>query len=128
MFGRLPPATDDLALRWLDAQVLGTEEWEEAYEQGEIRILPLTGSASEGDSVEEAEIALLHDTIEEMLATLTEREATVIRLRFGLEDGVELTLEQVGQIMGVTRERIRQIEKKALKRLRHPKRSRRLRQ
>ena len=70
---------------------------------------------------------LLKDEISDILLTLTEREEKVIRLRFGLEDGKARTLEEVGQIFGVTRERIRQIEAKALRKLRHPSRSRKLR-
>jgi len=58
---------------------------------------------------------------------LTPREERVIKMRFGLEDGTEHTLEEVGQKFGVTRERIRQIEAKALRKLRHPSRSRQLR-
>ena len=69
---------------------------------------------------------LLKDEISEVLQTLTEREEKVIRLRFGLEDGKSRTLEEVGQMFGVTRERIRQIEAKALRKLRHPSRSRKL--
>ena len=69
---------------------------------------------------------LLKDEIGEILLTLTEREEKVIRLRFGLEDGKARTLEEVGQMFGVTRERIRQIEAKALRKLRHPSRSRKL--
>ena len=69
---------------------------------------------------------LLKDEISEVLLTLTEREEKVIRLRFGLEDGRSRTLEEVGQLFGVTRERIRQIEAKALRKLRHPSRSRKL--
>ncbi len=69
---------------------------------------------------------LLKDEISEVLLTLTEREEKVIRLRFGLEDGRPRTLEEVGQLFGVTRERIRQIEAKALRKLRHPSRSRKL--
>ncbi len=69
---------------------------------------------------------LLKDEIAEVLLTLTEREEKVIRLRFGLDDGKSKTLEEVGQIFGVTRERIRQIEAKALRKLRHPSRSRKL--
>ena len=69
---------------------------------------------------------MLKDEIDDILATLTEREEKVIRLRFGLEDGKARTLEEVGQMFGVTRERIRQIEAKALRKLRHPSRSRKL--
>ena len=61
-----------------------------------------------------------------MLHTLTDREARVLQLRFGLEDGRSRTLEEVGREFGVTRERIRQIEAKALRKLRHPTRSRKL--
>ena len=70
---------------------------------------------------------MLKDEINQVLETLTEREEKVIRLRFGLEDGKPRTLEEVGQLFGVTRERIRQIEAKALRKLRHPSRSRKLR-
>ena len=69
---------------------------------------------------------MLKDEISKVLLTLTEREEKVIRLRFGLEDGKSRTLEEVGQLFGVTRERIRQIEAKALRKLRHPSRSRKL--
>jgi len=70
---------------------------------------------------------LLRERIEEMLTTLSPREARILRLRFGLLNGRSHTLEEVGQKFGLTRERIRQIEGKALRRLRHPSRSRRLR-
>ena len=69
---------------------------------------------------------MLKQEISNVLLTLTEREEKVIRLRFGLEDGKSRTLEEVGQKFGVTRERIRQIEAKALRKLRHPSRSRKL--
>ena len=69
----------------------------------------------------------LKDKTEEVLNTLTPREERIIKMRFGLEDGTERTLEEVGQKFGVTRERIRQIEVKALRKLRHPSRSRQLR-
>src|SRR5262245_52069491 len=64
---------------------------------------------------------------ERVLNTLTPREERVLKMRFGLEDGTEHTLEEVGQKFGVTRERIRQIEAKALRKLRHPSRRLRLR-
>ena len=69
---------------------------------------------------------LLQEQLSEVLETLPEREQEVLKMRFGLEDGYSLTLEEVGLYFNVTRERIRQIEAKALRRLRHPKRSRRL--
>ena len=71
---------------------------------------------------------LLREDINEVLSTLTPREQQVLRLRFGLDDGRPRTLEEVGQEFGVTRERIRQIEAKALRKLRHPNRNRRLRE
>ncbi len=69
---------------------------------------------------------LLQEQLQQVLSTLPEREQEVLRMRFGLEDGYSLTLEEVGLHFNVTRERIRQIEAKALRRLRHPKRSMRL--
>ena len=69
---------------------------------------------------------MLKEEISDVLCTLTEREEQVLRLRFGLDDGSCKTLEEVGQMFGVTRERIRQIEAKALRKLRHPSRSRKL--
>lgn len=70
---------------------------------------------------------MLHEKVEEVLDTLSEREAKILRLRFGLQNGRCYTLEEVGKKFGLTRERIRQIEGKALRRLRHPCRSRQLR-
>ncbi len=75
---------------------------------------------------EAAAFELLKEQLEDVLDTLTPREEKVLRLRFGLDDGRARTLEEVGQYFGVTRERIRQIEAKALRKLRHPMRSRRL--
>ena len=71
--------------------------------------------------------AMLGQKMEEVLGTLTPREARILRLRFGLQNGRAYTLEEVGQKFGLTRERIRQIEGKALRRLRHPRRARQLR-
>ena len=76
---------------------------------------------------EAAAFALLKEQLAEVLETLTEREKKVLRLRFGLDDGRQRTLEEVGKEFNVTRERIRQIEAKALRKLRHPSRSRKLR-
>ena len=73
---------------------------------------------------EEAAYTLLREQLEEVMQTLTEREQKVIRLRYGLGDGHPRTLEEVGKEFNVTRERIRQIEAKALRKLRHPSRSR----
>ncbi|HHT62589.1 MAG: RNA polymerase sigma factor RpoD [Bacillota bacterium] len=75
---------------------------------------------------EAASFMLLKEQLEEVLETLTPREKKVLQLRFGLEDGRSRTLEEVGQVFGVTRERIRQIEAKALRKLRHPSRSKKL--
>ena len=69
----------------------------------------------------------IRDRLDEVLDTLTEREQKVLRLRFGMNDGRARTLEEVGKEFDVTRERIRQIEAKALRKLRHPSRSRKLR-
>ncbi len=89
------------------------------------------GNFIENDSVptpaETANNNMLCEKIEELLATLTPREARILRLRFGLANGRSYTLEEVGQKFGLTRERIRQIEGRALRRLRHPRRSRQLR-
>ena len=71
--------------------------------------------------------AMLAEALKEILDTLTEREADVLRMRFGMYDGRTHTLEEVGQIFGVTRERIRQIENKAIRKLRHPSRAKRIR-
>ena len=75
---------------------------------------------------EAASLTLLKEQLDEVLNTLTEREGKVLRLRFGLEDGRQCTLEEVGKEFNVTRERIRQIEAKALRKLRHPSRSKKL--
>lgn len=85
-----------------------------------------------GDFIEDTHIAspaqstaslLLQEQMKKVLSTLTQREEKVIRLRYGIDDGVQRTLEEVGEIFSVTRERVRQIEAKALKKLRHPTRS-----
>jgi RNA polymerase primary sigma factor len=85
----------------------------------------------EDDSIpspeESAHQSQLREKVRQALSTLTPREASILRLRFGLQNGRSYTLEQVGHKFGLTRERIRQIEKQALRRLRHPARSRRLR-
>ncbi len=85
---------------------------------------------SDDDAAEPSEAAslmLMREQLTEVLGTLTDREARVLRLRFGLDDGRARTLEEVGREFNVTRERIRQIEAKALRKLRHPSRSRKLR-
>lgn len=90
------------------------------------------GDAQIGDFIEDTDavvaldavsFGLLRDQLDSILATLTEREAGVVRLRFGLSDGVPRTLDEIGQVYGVTRERIRQIEMKTMSKLRHPARS-----
>ncbi len=91
---------------------------------------PLGAFIVDADSpspVQEAELNILKEQIQDVLSDLNERERKVISLRFGIEDGYPRTLEEVGSIFKVTRERIRQIEAKALRKLRHPRRSRKLR-
>ena len=76
--------------------------------------------------VDEASKQLLKDHLDEVLSTLSDREARVLKLRFGLEGNKQMTLEEVGKVFGVTRERIRQIEAKALRKLKHPSRRKKL--
>jgi RNA polymerase primary sigma factor len=76
--------------------------------------------------VDQASKQLLKDHLDEVLSTLTDREARVLKLRFGLEGSKQMTLEEVGKVFGVTRERIRQIEAKALRKLKHPSRRKKL--
>jgi RNA polymerase primary sigma factor len=89
------------------------------------------GSFIEDDSIpsptQTAFSSLLREKVEDVLSTLPPREARILRLRFGLQNGRAYTLEEVGQKFGLTRERIPQIEGRALRRLRHPRRSRQLR-
>ena len=90
------------------------------------------GDSQLGDFIEDSEavvavdavsFTLLQDQLQDVLTTLSEREAGVVRLRFGLTDGMPRTLDEIGQVYGVTRERIRQIESKTMSKLRHPSRS-----
>jgi len=94
------------------------------------------GDSQLGDFIEDSEavvavdavsFTLLQDQLQDVLHTLSEREAGVVRLRFGLSDGMPRTLDEIGQVYGVTRERIRQIESKTMSKLRHPSRSQVLR-
>ncbi|WP_224400426.1 RNA polymerase sigma factor [Corynebacterium poyangense] len=94
------------------------------------------GDSQLGDFIEDSEaviavdavsFTLLQDQLQDVLRTLSEREAGVVRLRFGLTDGMPRTLDEIGQVYGVTRERIRQIESKTMSKLRHPSRSQVLR-
>ncbi len=95
-------------------------------EEEDSRLGDFIQDASAGPT-DQATQALLKDDIREMLATLSPREAKVLEYRFGLEDGKQRTLEEVGKEFGVTRERIRQIEAKAIRKLRHPTRAKKLR-
>ena len=79
------------------------------------------------DRIGSSFVPLTQEFLAHMLGTLTPREERIIKMRFGLDGGSEHTLEEVGQVFAVTRERIRQIEAKALRKLRHPSRSRRFR-
>ena len=85
-----------------------------------LAVMPV-GVFADGDVA-----AMLAEALKEILDTLTEREADVLRMRFGMFDGRTHTLEEVGQIFGVTRERIRQIENKAIRKLRHPSRAKKI--
>ena len=96
-------------------------------EDGHAQLGDFVEDRNQVPPVEAASYLLLKEQIADVLSTLSEREARVLELRFGLGDGISHTLEQVGQEFGVTRERIRQIEAKALKKLRHPSHSRKLR-
>jgi RNA polymerase primary sigma factor len=96
-------------------------------EEGDSHLGDFIEDRSTMPPVEAASLNLLKDQVEEVLSTLTPRERRVLQLRFGLGDGRSRTLEEVGKEFGVTRERIRQIEAKALRKLRHPSRSKKLR-
>jgi RNA polymerase primary sigma factor len=136
-YGR-EPTTDEIAM----AMDVTSERVEEITEISRIPVSLETPVGEEGDSYlvdfiedtetaspsELASYALLKDQIDDVLGSLNDREKQVVQLRFGLVDGRSRTLEQVGQVFGVTRERIRQIEAKALRKLRHPSRSRHLRE
>ena len=96
-------------------------------EDGHAQLGDFVEDRNQVPPVEAASYLLLKEQIADVLSTLSEREARVLELRFGLGDGISHTLEQVGQEFGVTRERIRQIEAKALRKLRQPSHSRKLR-
>ncbi|MFH1141845.1 MAG: RNA polymerase sigma factor RpoD, partial [Chloroflexota bacterium] len=96
-------------------------------EEGDSNLGDLIEDQSAPAPADLASYELLKDQIENVLGTLTLRERRILQLRFGLEDGRSRTLEEVGREFGVTRERIRQIESKALRKLRHPSRARKLR-
>jgi RNA polymerase primary sigma factor len=96
-------------------------------DEGDSHLGDFIEDASAVSPVEAASQQLLREQIEDVLASLTGRERRILQLRFGLEDGRSRKLEEIGREFGVTRERIRQIEAKALRKLRHPSRSRKLR-
>ncbi len=95
-------------------------------EEEESMLGDFIADESQPSPVDAASKQLLKDHLEEVLSTLSEREAKVLSLRFGLDGGQQRTLEEVGKVFGVTRERIRQIEAKALRKLRHPSRRKKL--
>jgi RNA polymerase primary sigma factor len=133
-----PPTVEDLA-EALDEES-GKVEW-----MLKVSWLPLSLESPVGDE-EDSELGMfvedetspspsqaayknmMVEKVHEILGTLSAREARILRLRFGLENGRTYTLEEVGEKFGLTRERIRQIEGKALRRLRHPMRARQLRE
>lgn len=95
-------------------------------EEEETQLADMVEDTTRESPIEAAEGVLLREQIQRELNGLSERERAVLRLRFGFDDGYPRTLEEVGRVLKLTRERIRQIENKALKKLRHPSRSRRL--
>jgi RNA polymerase primary sigma factor len=96
-------------------------------ETGDVTLGDLIADANAADSFDAAATKLLHDQVHQVLGGLTDREAGIVRLRFGLMDGRPHTLDEIGKVYGVTRERVRQIEQKVLTKLRHPARARLLR-
>jgi len=95
-------------------------------EEEETQLADMVEDTTRDTPVEAAASVLLREQIQRELDSLTDRERDVLRLRFGFDDGYPRTLEEVGRVLKLTRERIRQIENKALKKLRHPSRSKRL--
>jgi RNA polymerase primary sigma factor len=98
-----------------------------AGEDGDSELGDLIEDSQAIQPGEAASMTLLQEQLHSVLGTLPEREADVVSLRFGLTDGQPKTLDEIGQVYGVTRERIRQIESKAMSKLRNPYRSNRLR-
>lgn len=97
-------------------------------EDGRNRFIDVVHNQSTPSPEDEVSAKAIRERLNEVLDTLSPREAKVLKLRFGLSDGTPYTLEQLGHILGITRERVRQIEKKALMKLRHPKRSTQLKE
>jgi len=95
-------------------------------EEGESMLGDFIPDEGQPSPVDQASKQLLKNHLDEVLATLSDREARVLKLRFGLEGNKQMTLEEVGKVFGVTRERIRQIEAKALRKLKHPSRRKKL--
>lgn len=95
-------------------------------EDGESMLGDFIPDEAQPSPVDQASKQLLKNHLDEVLATLSDREARVLKLRFGLEGNKQMTLEEVGKVFGVTRERIRQIEAKALRKLKHPSRRKKL--
>mgnify|MGYP002615816602 FL=1 len=110
--------TKDILVRVRGTQTIGEEEDSHLGDFIQDDNVPVPADA--------AAFTMLKEQLEDVLSTLTDREQKVLRLRFGLDDGRARTLEEVGKEFNVTRERIRQIEAKALRKLRHPSRSRKL--
>ena len=96
-------------------------------EEGDSHLGDFIEDSSALSPLDASTFTLLREQVGDVLGTISERERRVLELRFGLEDGRSRTLEEVGHVFGVTRERIRQIEAKALRKLRHPSRSNKLR-
>jgi RNA polymerase primary sigma factor len=131
------PLSPDVRRRWLRASAKVSRILRAAEEPMSLESPVGTEESSQlGDFIEDEDALepmdaaareMLREQVKNALAVLSERERQVLELRFGLVDGKDHTLEEVGQHFNVTRERIRQIEAKALRKLRHPTRSRHLR-
>ena len=96
-------------------------------DQGDSQLSDFIEDSEAVNALDATAFGLLQAQLQTILATLSEREAGVVRLRFGLTDGRPRTLDEIGRVFGVTRERIRQIEARAMAKLRHPARSQKLR-
>ena len=127
IFAQLPLATQEGLCRYIENRLRDrTRTLVTETVQSEVQLMRTQILAESRSIAREEANTVLRDQVRSVLGSLTDRESRIIALRFGLDDGRQRTLEEVGREFGVTRERIRQIEAKALRKLRHPSRSKRL--